>query len=44
MQRHQQRSKQRLDLAILSFFQSFRRVYVGDQAMHSSKVSLGPLP
>ena len=37
-QRHHQRSKQRLDLAILSFFQSFRRVYVGDQAMHSSKV------
>eukprot|EP00897_Mesotaenium_endlicherianum_P004381 jgi/Mesen1/3971/ME000210S03214 len=36
-QRYHQRSKQRLDLAILSFFQSFRRVYVGDQAMHSSK-------
>lgn len=36
-QRYHQRSKQRLDLAILSFFQHFRRVYVGDQAMHSSK-------
>lgn len=36
-QRYHQRYKQRLDLAILSFFQSFRRVYVGDQAMHSSK-------
>ena len=38
-QRYAQRSKQRLDLAILSFFQNFRRVYVGDQAMHSSKVA-----
>lgn len=37
-QRYSERSKQRLDLAILSFFQNFRRVYVGDQAMHSSKV------
>ncbi|GAQ78625.1 Nuclear transport receptor RanBP16 [Klebsormidium nitens] len=36
-QRYQERSKQRLDSAILAFFQSFRRVYVGDQAMHSSK-------
>eukprot|EP00850_Spirogloea_muscicola_P007102 SM000035S13082 [mRNA] locus=s35:297618:305506:+ [translate_table: standard] len=37
IQRYNHRSKQRLDLAILSFFQNFRRVYVGDQAMHSSK-------
>ena len=37
VQRYSQNSKQRLDLAILSFFQNFRRVYVGDQAMHSSK-------
>lgn len=39
LQRYQERSKQRLDSAILAFFQSFRRVYVGDQAMHSSKAS-----
>ena len=37
VQRYSLSSKQRLDLAILSFFQNFRRVYVGDQAMHSSK-------
>ncbi|CAI5478824.1 unnamed protein product [Closterium sp. Yama58-4] len=37
-QRYDERSKQRLDLAVLSFFQNFRRVYVGDQAMHASKV------
>lgn len=37
IQRYVQRSKQRLDLAILCFFQNFRKVYVGDQAMHSSK-------
>ncbi|BBN20485.1 exportin-7 [Marchantia polymorpha subsp. ruderalis] len=36
-QRYKNESKQRLDLAILSFFQNFRRVYVGDQAMLSSK-------
>ncbi|KAK4410871.1 Exportin-7-B [Sesamum angolense] len=30
-------SKQRLDRAILTFFQNFRKSYVGDQAMHSSK-------
>jgi hypothetical protein len=32
------RSRQRLDLAILGFFQNFRKVYVGEQVMHSSKV------
>ncbi|MCO5579366.1 hypothetical protein L7F22_033221 [Adiantum nelumboides] len=37
IQRYGQRSKQRLDLAILCFFQNFQKVYVGDQAMHSSK-------
>ena len=37
-QRYGERSRQRLDLAILGFFQSFRRVYVGEQVMHSSKV------
>lgn len=36
--RYGERSRQRLELAVLSFFQSFRRVYVGEQVMHSSKV------
>lgn len=31
-------SKQRLNVSILTFFQNFRKVYIGDQAMHSSKV------
>lgn len=38
MQRYAETSKQRLDLAILVFFQNFRKSYVGDQAIHSSKV------
>ncbi|KAL8529313.1 hypothetical protein ACS0TY_006656 [Phlomoides rotata] len=37
-QRYSELSKQRLDRAILSFFQNFRKSYVGDQAMHSSKL------
>ena len=41
-QRYGARSRQRLDKALLSFFQNFRRVYVGEQAIHSSKV-YGPL-
>ncbi|XP_050281550.1 uncharacterized protein LOC126722441 [Quercus robur] len=36
-QRYSEVSKQRLDRAILTFFQHFRKSYVGDQAMHSSK-------
>lgn len=36
-QRYSALSKQRLDRAILTFFQHFRKSYVGDQAMHSSK-------
>ncbi|GAA0181833.1 transporter [Lithospermum erythrorhizon] len=36
-QRYSEISKQRLDRAILAFFQHVRRSYVGDQAMHSSK-------
>ncbi|MCD7446845.1 hypothetical protein HAX54_017907 [Datura stramonium] len=36
-QRYAETSKQRLDLAILVFFQNFRKSYVGDQAIHSSK-------
>jgi exportin-7 len=31
-------SRQRLDLSVLNFFGNFRKVYVGEQAMHSSKV------
>nr|GMD36638.1 exportin-7-like isoform X1 [Ipomoea batatas] len=37
-QRYGEASKQRLDRAILTFFQHFRKSYVGDQAMHSSKL------
>ncbi|XP_008372724.1 uncharacterized protein LOC126629458 isoform X4 [Malus sylvestris] len=36
-QRYGETSKQRLDRAILTFFQHFRKSYVGDQAMHSSR-------
>lgn len=36
-QRYGEISKQRLDRAILTFFQNFRKSYVGDLAMHSSK-------
>lgn len=36
--RYAEPSRQRLDAAILSFFQGFRKVYVGEQAMHASKV------
>ncbi|KAJ6838433.1 exportin-7 [Iris pallida] len=36
-QRYGEVSKQRLDRAIITFFQNFRKSYVGDQAMHSSK-------
>ncbi|KAJ8755473.1 hypothetical protein K2173_019271 [Erythroxylum novogranatense] len=37
-QRYGELSKQRLDRAILTFFQHFRKSYVGDQAVHSSKL------
>ncbi|KAJ6694854.1 hypothetical protein OIU74_014060 [Salix koriyanagi] len=36
-ERYGELSKQRLDRAILTFFQHFRKSYVGDQAVHSSK-------
>lgn len=36
--RYQEPARQRLDLSILSFFQNFRRVYVGEQVVHTSKV------
>ncbi|URE41777.1 hypothetical protein MUK42_06737 [Musa troglodytarum] len=39
-QRYGEISKQRLDRAILTFFQNFRKSYVGDHAMHSSKLYL----
>jgi exportin-7 len=42
-QRYGEISKQRLDRAILTFFQNFRKSYVGDQAMHSSKVNANPV-
>ncbi|KAL4457497.1 hypothetical protein ABPG75_012362 [Micractinium tetrahymenae] len=38
--RYGEHSRQRLDTALLSFFQNFRKVYVGEQVMHSSKVYL----
>lgn len=36
--RYARPSRQRLDAAVMLFFQSFRKVYVGEQAMTSSKV------
>ncbi|GFZ09350.1 ARM repeat superfamily protein [Actinidia rufa] len=36
-QRYGEVPKQRLDRAVLIFFQYFRKSYIGDQAMHSSK-------
>jgi exportin-7 len=31
-------TRQRLDIALLGFFQNFRKVYIGEQVMHCSKV------
>ncbi|CAO2833097.1 unnamed protein product [Amaranthus hypochondriacus] len=42
-ERYHELSKQRLDRAVLVFFQNFRKCYVGDQAMHSSKQLYGRL-
>lgn len=36
--RYGEPSRQRLELAVLGFFQNFRKVYVGEQVVHSSKV------
>ncbi|XP_073525955.1 exportin-7-B-like [Phyllobates terribilis] len=36
-QRYSEQSKQRLDLAVLSYFESLKRSYIGDDAMHASK-------
>lgn len=37
-QRVGEHSRQRLEIALLGFFQNFRKVYVGEQVMHCSKV------
>jgi exportin-7 len=37
-QRYGEKSRQRLDIALLTFFQNFRKVYVGETVMHASKV------
>ncbi|XP_047334850.1 exportin-7-A-like isoform X2 [Impatiens glandulifera] len=42
-QRYGEVTKQRLDRAILVFFQNFRKSYIGDQAIHSSKQLYGRL-
>lgn len=34
-----QRGSEKLELAILSFFEQFRKIYVGDQAQKTSKVT-----
>ena len=34
-----QRGSEKLELAILSFFEQFRKMYVGDQAQKTSKVT-----
>lgn len=34
-----QRGSEKLELAILSFFEQFRKIYVGDQAQKTSKVN-----
>lgn len=39
-QRTGEHSRQRLDIALIGFFQSFRKVYVGEQVMTCSKVSI----
>ena len=42
--RRGERSRQRLDLALLSFLQNFRKVYIGEHVMHASKVLQGLSP
>ncbi|KAK9671280.1 hypothetical protein RND81_12G019100 [Saponaria officinalis] len=37
VERYGELSRKRLELAILSFFESFRKTCIGDQTMHSSK-------
>jgi exportin-7 len=38
VQRYTLTSRQRLDIALLHFFQHFRKVYVGEVVMHATKV------
>ena len=38
-QRHGHESRQRLEIAVISFLQAFRKIYVGEQVMNTSKVS-----
>ncbi len=40
-QRHGHQSRQRLEIAIISFLQAFRKIYVGEQVMNTSKVRAG---
>jgi hypothetical protein len=48
-QRYEEPSRQRLDNAIINFFQAFRRVYIGEQArppctLHPAPCTLHPAP
>ncbi|XP_056691120.1 uncharacterized protein [Spinacia oleracea] len=38
VQRYGELSRQRLELAVLSFFQSFRKNYIGNEPLHASKL------
>ena len=42
VQRYNEPPRQRLEVAILAFFQNFRKSYIGEQAIHQSRV-YGPL-
>jgi exportin-7 len=37
-QRYGESSRKRLDMSMIGFFQNFRKVYIGEQVMHSSTV------
>uniref|UniRef100_A0A803LZU9 Importin N-terminal domain-containing protein n=1 Tax=Chenopodium quinoa TaxID=63459 RepID=A0A803LZU9_CHEQI len=39
VQRYGELSRQRLELAVLSFFENFRKSYVGGQSLHAAKAS-----
>ena len=38
--RCRERSRQRLELALLAYFQAFCKVYIGEHVMHASKVRI----
>lgn len=38
VQRYGELSRQRLELAVLSFFQCFKKTYIGDQSCHAPKI------